>query len=372
MSEPLKSEKVGSANRADRIIDAEVEQVHPVARSGFWRRMGWLLLAVAVSVALAAGYHFYDQMLLQRGAPAAAPVATGAGGNAPVAGTATPPAQPDPAAARRMDELERRITAMTAAMERLRDVSPAAAGDTAVLSQRLDALEARLTATLSDVQQKEAQRLDALARDLARAGERLELLEAKLAELTAARHASLRLPVAVLASWMNVHGRAQAGEAFAAEADALSALLAREPVKDLTESFAAVRSMAAQGTPTAAILAASFPEVSEAEQRSAAEAPDPALPWWQRMFQKLAGLITIRRTRGGPADDAQGDAASLLERAEAALRRGDLADALAATESLAGSDELKTWREAARRRLQLDAALSGFSAQLRRHFGTEG
>jgi len=372
MSEPLKSEKVESASRADRIIDAEVEPVKAPAGTGrrVLRVLRLLLIAVVISVVLAAGYHFYTQMLAARSAPP--PVAI-----APAAAPApSAPTVADAAQTRRIDDLERRLAALASGIERLRDVGVAPAGaDPGQIDARIAELESRIAAQITEQQQKSAQRTESLTRDLGREQnrvmDRLHELEGKLAELVAAKQADLRQPVAILLAWMLVRDRAVSGQTFTSEAAALQRLLARENSAPLLEALPPVLTLAATGAPTPASLAARFPAIAEAQQRDpAAQTLDGGVPWWQRLLHRLSNLITIRRV-GGEAGGTD-DPAALLAQAEAALARSDLNAAIEAMAPLTAGADLQGWREAAQARLALEAALARLSAALRDHFGSGG
>lgn len=372
MSEPLKSEKVDTAGRADRIIDAEVEPVKATVSTGrkVLRVLRLLLIAVFISVALAAGYHFYTQMLQARSAPPPVAIAPAAAPSPSAAMIA------DAAQTRRIDDLERRLAALAGGLERLRDVGAAPAGaDPGQIDTRLAELESRIAAQIADQQQKSGQRVDGLGRDLAReqsrAVDRLNELEGRLAELAAAKQADLRRPVAILLAWMLVRDRAVSGQTFTAEAAALQRLLTRENSGPLLEALSPVMAFAAAGAPTPASLVARFPAIAEAQQRDpAAQTADGGQPWWQRLLHRLSSLITIRRVGGetGGTDEP----AARLAQAEAALAQSDLTAAIEALTPLTAGADLQGWREAAQARLALQAALERFSAALRDHFGTGG
>lgn len=355
------------------IIDAEVEALPP--KQGFLAKLGrWLLLglvAVAFCVAAAAGYHFYTQpggitgssvavkpaalpppaLSIPAPAPAAAPPVTAAAESA------------------RLQELERRLTALSASLERLQQL-PGAAAD----ADRVAALE---EAVKAQAQAQAKATSDAITEARRSGAEALRLAEAaitgqaqfdqKLADLTRARAADLRQPVALLLAWQSLRDRAARGIGFVAEANAVAPLLGAAPPASVREAFAAVQAFAANGAPTETALAGSFASVMEAQQKEAAPTAteDAALSWWQRALNKLSTLVTIRRVGGDAADGS----ADKLAIAAGLLERGDLAGAQAALEGMQHPGAaLAAWRGGAEARLKLEAALERMQAALRDHF----
>ncbi|WP_428249255.1 COG4223 family protein [Ferrovibrio sp.] len=350
------------------IIDAEVEALPP--KPGFLAKLGrWLLLgliAVAFCVAAAAGYHFYTQPGGITGSnvavkPAALPPPAV---TLPAPAVAPPPAV-DTAAAQKLQELERRLTALSASLERLQQL-PGAAADADRVAALEEAVKAQAKAT-SDVA-ADARKSGAEALRLAEAAITGQAqFDQKLADLTRARAADLRQPVALLLAWQSLRDRAARGSGFVAEANAVAPLLGATPPANVREAFAAVQVFAANGAPTETALAGSFASVMEAQQKEAAPTAtdDATLSWWQRALNKLSNLVTIRRVGGEAADgsaDKLGIAAGLLE-------RGDLAGAQAALEGLQHPGAaLAAWRGGAEARLKLEAALERMQAAMRDHF----
>ncbi len=348
------------------IIDAEVEALP--SKPGFLAKLGrWLLLgliAVAFCVAAAAGYHFYTQP----GGITGSNVAVKPAALPPPAVTLPAPAPAvDTAAAQKLQELERRLTALSASLERLQQL-PGAAADADRVAALEEAVKAQAKATSDAV--AEARRSGAEALRLAEAAITGQTqFDQKLADLTRARAADLRQPVALLLAWQSLRDRAARGSGFVAEANAVAPLLGATPPANVREAFAAVQAFAANGAPTETALAGSFASVMEAQQKEAAPTAteDATLSWWQRALNKLSNLVTIRRVGGEAADgstDKLGIAAGLLE-------RGDLAGAQAALEGLQHPGAaLAAWRGGAEARLKLEAALERMQAALRDHFAT--
>ncbi|WP_430396659.1 COG4223 family protein [Ferrovibrio sp.] len=352
------------------IIDAEVEALPPkpsfLAKLGRWLLLG--LIAVAFCVAAAAGYHFYTT---QSAPVALKPATTPLGAPPPVVtlpAPVTPPVQAPAADTAKLQDLERRLAALAASLERLQQL-PGAASD----ADRVAALE---EAVKAQAQAQTKAIADAVAEARKSGAEALRLAEAaitgqaqfdqKLADLTRARAADLRQPVALLLAWQSLRDRAARGSGFVAEANAVAPLLGATPPTTVREAFTAVQAFAASGAPTETALAGSFAAVMEAQQKEAvpATAVDAAQNWWQRALNKLSGLVTIRRV-GGEAADGGTDKLSI---AAGLLERGDLAGAQAALEGLHAGAALTAWRGGAEARLKLDAALERMQSALRDHF----
>lgn len=347
------------------IIDAEAEPL-PKPPSALARLGRWLLIiviAAAGCVAIAAGYHFYTL-------PATSPAKPAIVNTAPLSA-----AQPDAGGAelaRQVQELERRLAALSASLERLQQLpaapGPQMPGADPAQAERLKSLEETLQAQL-------AQQAMAASENRKASTEALRLAEAalsgqsqfdqKLADLARARAADLRQPVALLLAWQALRDKAARGSGFAAEANAVAGLLGQ--AAPLRTAFDAVQALAVSGAPTESALAGNFAGVAEAQQREAASLPpaDGAAPppWWQRALDKLAGLVTIRRVGGSAAEP--GDQ---LAQAETLLQRADLAGAVAALNGLNAGPTLAAWRSGAEARLKLDAALEKMQQTLRDHF----
>lgn len=340
------------------IIDAEVEPLPD--NPGFFSKLGrWLLrgvIAIAICVAIAAAYHFYTTpgALPSLGgkptavAPAPTPMPAPQAAPAPVV---------DPALAQRVQDLERRLAALAASLERLQQLPAASNAD----AERVAGLEEALKA-----QAAETRKATSEAVKLAEAALTGQVqFDQKLADLSRARAADLRQPVALLLAWQSLRDRATRGSSFVAEANAVAPLLGNAAA--LREAFTTVQAFAANGAPTETALAGSFAQVAEAQQREVAELPpaDGTTPsWWQRVLNKLTGLVTIRRVGG----EVAANSADKLGVAEGLLERGDLAGALAALEGVSGGPALTAWRGGADARLKLDAALDKLQLALREHF----
>jgi hypothetical protein len=147
------------------------------------------------------------------------------------------------------------------------------------------------------------------------------------------------------------------GVAYAAPLDAVVALGKDDAA--LQSALAGLRANAAAGLPTAPMLAARFPPVADAIANAAAAPPGSG--WWDRLWARLRGLVTVRRSGA----DAKGDSAdAIAARAEAKVKAGDLAGAVAELDKLNGppADAARPWLAQAKARLAADAALDALSA----------
>src|SRR6185503_11517413 len=109
---------------------------------------------------------------------------------------------------------------------------------------------------------------------------------------------------------------------------------AKALVKDRREFEPALAMLAAradQGVPTAAQLRQRFDRLSVAALRAAA-APTADADFWDRLWSRLSTLVTVRRVGEVPGESAS----AYLSRAEAALARGDLAEAAKQVAALSG------------------------------------
>ncbi|MFN3959240.1 MAG: COG4223 family protein [Parvularculaceae bacterium] len=161
--------------------------------------------------------------------------------------------------------------------------------------------------------------------------------------LTAERAAARRaLAFAALAA------KARSGAPYAEELRMFLAEPQDEPLPAL------VADRAGEGVPTAAMLAASFPEFHRGALAAGrrAEAKGAAAG----LGSSFASLVNLR-----PAKPLQGaSSVAVLSRVEAAALAGDLSRALAEAAALRpeAADALKPWLEDARARLALDEALA--------------
>lgn len=345
----------------DRIIDAEVE---PLGGKRSGSRMVILLIgAVVVSILIAVGWHFWSSGKLDAvlgGRPASSSSTTAsqpAPQPAPQAASPALPAQtPDSALLARLEDQEKRLAALTASLERLQQLPAANVTADPALLQKLADLEQQL-AGLRQTQEANAAQRSMLQTQIAD-------LQARFTALSEARLNALREPLLQLIAFSEARELARRGSSFAREATMLGSY-AEAQGGMLKSAFAGLQPFAERGIPPAAVLAARFPTLAE-QQRATPGGETAAAaekPWWQRAVDRVTGLVSIRRVGSVDAASVEGK----LEAAEAALRDGDLAAAVAALDGVALIPALQDWREQAQARLDLDAALDAHGAALRAH-----
>lgn len=345
----------------DRIIDAEVE---PLGGKRSGSRMVILLIgAVVVSILIAVGWHFWSSGKLDAvlgGRPASSSSTTAsqpAPQPAPQAASPALPAQtPDSALLARLEDQEKRLAALTASLERLQQLPAANVTADPALLQKLADLEQQL-AGLRQTQEANAAQRSMLQTQIAD-------LQARFTALSEARLNALREPLLQLIAFSEARELARRGSSFAREATMLGSY-AEAQGGMLKSAFAGLQPFAERGIPPAAVLAARFPTLAE-QQRATPGGETAAAaekPWWQRAVDRVTGLVSIRRVGSVDAASVEGK----LEAAEAALRDGDLAAAVAALDGVALIPALQDWREQAQARLDLDTALDAHGAALRAH-----
>ncbi|HYB55206.1 MAG TPA: uroporphyrinogen-III synthase [Alphaproteobacteria bacterium] len=128
---------------------------------------------------------------------------------------------------------------------------------------------------------------------------------------------------------------------------------------ELDAAVATLKGTAAVGVPTLAELSERFDAASLAAARAAIVPDRPG--WLGETLARLKHLVVIRHMgeRAGSSPDA------LLSRAEARLKAGDLAAAVAALGGLSGpaADAMRPWLEAAKARLAVDGAAAELSTR---------
>jgi hypothetical protein len=266
----------------------------------------------------------------------------------------------------RLAELEQRpqpaVPADLAERVKRLEERPAPAAVPADLAQRVQQLEQRPEAdpAAAAAARTEAQRL---AGEVQALQQRLDAIEARERRDEAVDRTDQALLLAVT----QLRQTAAAGRPFAAELGAATALAKDRP--DIAASLATLQPLAAKGVPTAAALARQFETTAGAIARAGA-AP-PSEDWRDQILAKLRGLVTIRRVgKDGGATGADAAVAS----AEQALAADDLAGAVTVLGTLQDAEAAaaKPWLEAARRRLQLDAALAGADRALMARLAPDG
>lgn len=239
--------------------------------------------------------------------------------------------------------------ALAALNERLTAIEANRSVETTRIDARIQALERGLNedtkATLEGMTKSIAER--PTANELQAVVARLAALERGDASQMA-RRAALAVATGALADAV------RGGNAFARELAVVASLLPRDPALPRLERYAD------RGVATPAALAGDFAPIAATVRRDDAT-PQPAASSGGFMGY-LGGLVTVRRT------DAPADAATdaTLGEAEAALRVGDVARALAAARALKAPAEagLSAWIMRADAREDALAALRGLQARV--------
>jgi hypothetical protein len=141
---------------------------------------------------------------------------------------------------------------------------------------------------------------------------------------------------------------------FLPQLNALAATAPGDP------ALGALRVHAAEGVPTLQELSARFPEMAREALDAESVAADTG--FFARMWNNVRHLISIRRI--GNVDGT--DSASILARAEIALKDGNLAGAVGEVNALSGAaaHTVTPWLAGAEARLELDDAIASLNARV--------
>lgn len=378
--------RTGDNADGERIIDAEVEPLSK--RRSFPRglRIAILVaLAIVVSVGVALVYQLastgrLDDLIAGRSiAPAPSTLPVPAPATEPPTTTPAPPSPPgapaasspadrpsaDPALAQRIEELDERLGALAASIERLQQLPAAPNADQTKLAE-IDQALADLRANDAAQAEARASQRAALEQQIIELQARLETVQSKLdaseTDRQAALQAAIRVPLLQVLAWSELRDKAQRGVSFVDEA----ARLAEGRQGELAQAAAKLQTFADKVPPSNMQLAMRFATVAERQRDkpATADAAEAATQsWWQRALGKLAGLVSVRRA--GEVDSTTPD--GKLAVAATALQSGDLKAAVTALDGLDAVPALAEWREQAERRLALDAALADYGAALQNH-----
>jgi hypothetical protein len=287
------------------------------------------------------------------------------------------PTAPDPdyaALAARLEVIERRPAAPAI------DVSAIESAQT-VLARRVDQLEAmrdgdgqsetavasrkggldRLQQQLGVIEAQAASRETREAAEMRKVQQeltRLTTASADLADRLAAQEQRLRAEKAqptdaiLLVALLRVREAVEQARPFAAELSAFTALAHDRP--DLLAATAPLAEVARDGVAARLSLAKRLAEDAGGITNATALPLDA--DWESQALARLRSLVTIRRIEGA----AQSEPEAAVRAAEAALGRGDLSDAVAQLDRLAGAnaEAAGPWLKLARQRLAIEAALT--------------
>jgi hypothetical protein len=258
-----------------------------------------------------------------------------------------------------LDQALAQLTQRVAALEGSHAAAAPAAAVDPQLSQRIAALEAgvadpRLPALAQKVEQSTAD-IDALRKAmppeglLLRLADRAEAAE-KIAREIASRHESAQALLLVVGQLREAVDR---GDAYEVELHAAR----RVAPADAAAALDQLAPTATSGVTRRQALVEAFPKLASQVVNAAVAPAEGSL--WQRALNKLAGLITLRRT-----DGSGDDAASVVSRAEMAVKQDDLDKAVSELSALQGpaAETAAPWVKAASARLAVDRALSQLAA----------
>lgn len=282
----------------------------------------------------------------------------------------------------RLDGLERTVAGLRdeLAQARQQDARTAAAAP-AIDPQRIEQMAERLqTVEAAQANRVDPARVAALGETVERLGNELARTQEALAGLgrsaadaatvlrlsdrvdaaeAAVRQAQSRVNSAqnLLLAVGQLREAVGRGEGFDAELRAVAAVAANDP--QVAQAVQALAPLAGRGIPSRTVLAGRFEEL--AGQIVRADIGPKEDGWWRQTVQRLAGLVTVRRTEGDVAGDS---VAAIVARAEAALDKGNLAAAVQELETLQGpaAETAAPWLQAAKARLTTDKALSDLTA----------
>jgi len=212
-----------------------------------------------------------------------------------------------------------------------------------VIEAQTASREARQAAEMRKVQQ-ELTRLTTVAADLAdRLAAQEQRSRAEKAQSTEA---------AFLVALLQMREAVEQARPFAAELSAFTALAHDRP--DLLAATAPLAEVARDGVAGRLTLAKRLAEIA-GHIASATVLPLEA-DWESQVLARLRSLVTIRRIEGTPQSEPEAS----VRAAEAALGRGDLGEAAAQLDRLAGAnaEAAGPWLRMARQRLAVEAALT--------------
>jgi hypothetical protein len=194
-------------------------------------------------------------------------------------------------------------------------------------------------------------RLAKLTASAAAAGDRLAKLESKVDQASQTGHADR----ALLLSLANLRVAVEGSTPFAAELAAARSLTGDKA--DTQQALATLRDDAKSGLPSLALLTEQFDHrVAPAILRARGEAKNQ--DWWGQVQARLERLVVIRRIAPGGVEPGDATEAAVA-RADAALKAGDLAAAVAALDHLSGARAAAgaAWLAQAKQRLAAETAV---------------
>ncbi len=301
---------------------------------------------------------------------------------APVAPPSAPPQATPPSPS--LEELGALRAEVTALHERLARLESAPAPQITVPEQDLSGLESRLAqaeAAVTELRQRKAEppppapvtaelsagvaalteevallkRTTTDANAIGQVSERMARMEANLSELQTKQTGSAHLVLAVT----QLRQALNTPQSYDAALRAVVALAPQDA--DILASAEVLKPRAGSGIPTVSALsgrlAALAPVIVQAEVLPAAEG------WWDKAQQRMGALVRVRRIDPGATEDSP---AAAVTRAERALEKGNLADAVTHLERLSGppATQAAGWLADAKARLVADKAVADMTAHV--------
>lgn len=229
----------------------------------------------------------------------------------------------------------------------------------AILEQRVTSLDTTSGGAAAEATKSLATETQALAHRLDEQAQALTRLQATQAQSPDRTDAALLLAVDQL------HQAIQTSRPFEVELATATALARDRP--DAVAALAPLQARAAQGLPGIAVLAERLELLAPALTAVAAAPADD--DWRSEVLAKIKNLVSVRRVGSRAAAEGGGTEAALAA-AEAALKAGDLAGAVAAMRKLDGTaaETAKPWLGDAEARLAAEAAVASLDATLARRF----
>ncbi len=228
--------------------------------------------------------------------------------------------------------------------------------------ERLDALEDKLNASTARDTSIESAEIEGLRADQAALQEQLAATR-QLIESFDQREAGDGRTMVLILSHSRLTRAAATAQPFAREVEAFRAAVQSEGGSNLAleNAIEGLAAHALQGAPTTAGLAAGFDDMALGVVHADAEAEDQG--WVDATIGRLRRIVTVRRVGGEIAADSLEGRLSTLH---GALQAGELASAIAVTESLPAKARrgAEDWLRGARARLAVESALGVLDAEI--------
>lgn len=247
----------------------------------------------------------------------------------------------------RLADAEGGIAALAAESGPAVDLAPVE-DSIAALRDRLDALDGRAEAARETLQGDVARIRD----ELGALGGRVAEVDARLTRIETERGAFAASQSAVALAVAQIAAQARAGQTFEEALAGLRGLAAED--SEIAAILPALEGPAATGVASTAALQRDFGliarHIDRAERLAGAEG------MLEETLARLRGFVSIRR-------HGEGAERTAVERAEAALERGDLGAAVTAVKPLASADpRIAGWIDRAEARLAVERALDALQA----------